>query len=110
VVLTPTGGIEWTTRQPAIDNALLKAVARAHRWRRMLESGECASTGELAKAEKINQSYLCRILRLTLLAPAIVEAIVDGRNDPRLVSKDFMNPFPIEWQLQRIRFLEADQA
>jgi hypothetical protein len=52
-----------------VDSALVKALARAHRWQRMLESGECASISELAAAEKIDRSYLCRVLRLTLLAP-----------------------------------------
>jgi len=62
-----------------VDNALVKAIARAHRWKRMIESGRLASLTELADAEKINRAYLYRILRLTLLAPDVVEAIVDGR-------------------------------
>ena len=56
--------------QLRIDNALLKALARAHRWRRMIESGDYTSITDLAKAEGVNQSYACRILRLSLLAPA----------------------------------------
>lgn len=60
------------------DPALVKALARAFRWRRMLESGPFATLAELAAAEKINASYVSRVLRLTLLAPAIVEAIVEG--------------------------------
>ncbi len=62
------------------DNALIKALARAFRWRRMIESGDYSSITELAKAEKINQSYACRLLRLTLLAPHIVEAIEDEKS------------------------------
>ncbi len=58
-----------SARGRAIDSALVKAIARAHRWQRMLESGEYGSITELAAAEKINPSYLCRVLRLTLLAP-----------------------------------------
>jgi hypothetical protein len=73
LVITPNGA---TGRpRPRIDSALVKAIARAHRWQRMLESGKCASITELAAAEKIDRSYLCRVLRLTLLAPEIVEAI-----------------------------------
>jgi hypothetical protein len=64
----------------------------------MLESGQHASIAELAKAEKINESYLCRILRLTLLAPSITEAIVNGSNLVSLGLIDLMRPFPIEWQ------------
>src|SRR5712692_4546474 len=63
------GGIAWTGRRVVVDNAMVKALGRAHRWKAMLESGEYASMSELAKAEKINFSYLCRVLRLTLLAP-----------------------------------------
>ena len=55
--------------QPRVDNALLKALARAHRWRRMIENGECASITELAKAQNVNQSYACRLLRLTSFGP-----------------------------------------
>jgi hypothetical protein len=53
-----------------VDTALLKAVVRAHRWRQMLESGKYASSAELAKAERVNASYVSRILRLTLIPPA----------------------------------------
>ena len=73
--------------QPRIDNALLKALARAHRWRRMIESGDYASITELAKAEGVNQSYACRILRLSLLAPSIVTAILNGRHDSDVMLK-----------------------
>ena len=52
-----------------VENALIKAIARAHRWRRIIESGEFVSITELAKAKKVNQSYACRLLRLTLLSP-----------------------------------------
>ncbi|WP_372625033.1 hypothetical protein [Falsiroseomonas sp.] len=58
---------------------LIKAVARAFRWRRILESGRFSTINELAAAEKINSSDVSRVLRLTLLAPDIVEAILDGR-------------------------------
>ena len=58
---------------------MVKALARALRWRELLETGAYDTIEELAAAEKINSSYVSRILRLTLLAPAIVEAILDGR-------------------------------
>jgi hypothetical protein len=61
-----------------IDSTVVKAVARAFRWQRMLESGAHGSIGELAAAERINSSYLARVLRLALLAPEIVEAMLDG--------------------------------
>jgi hypothetical protein len=83
--------------QPRIDNALLKALARAHRWRQKIESGEYGSITELAKAEGVNQSYACRMLRLTLLAPAIVTAILDDRRNPDLMLKQLMKPLPVQW-------------
>jgi hypothetical protein len=86
--------------QPRIDNALLKALARAHRWRRMIESGEYASITELAKAEGVNQSYACRVLRLSLLAPSIVTTILNGRHDSDVMLKQLMKPLPIRWDEQ----------
>jgi hypothetical protein len=86
--------------QPRIDNALLKAVARAHRWRRMIENGEYASITELAKAEGVNQSYACRMLRLSLLAPSIVTAILDSRHDSDVMLKQLLKPLPVRWDAQ----------
>jgi hypothetical protein len=107
LVLTPNGSIAGVPHQRSVDNALLKAIARAYRWRRMLESGAYASTTELAKEETINQSYLCRVLRLTLLAPNIVEAILNGESYPTLELKNLMKPFPIEWAKQMDHVLES---
>jgi hypothetical protein len=59
-----------------VDNAMIKAIARAFRWRKMLEDGTHATIAEIAAAEKINESYVGRVLRLTLLAPDIVEGIL----------------------------------
>lgn len=86
--------------QPRIDNALLKALARAHRWRRIIESGKYTSITELAKAERVNQSYACRIMRLSLLAPSIVTEILDGRHDSDIMLKQLMKPLPIRWDEQ----------
>jgi hypothetical protein len=84
------------------DNALVKALARAFRWKRMLDSGEFATIGELAQREGIAVSYLTRVLRLTLLAPAIVEAILDGRQGPKLTLARLREPFPVEWDRQTV--------
>jgi hypothetical protein len=88
--------------QARIDNALLNALARAHRWRRQIENGEYASITELAQAKKVNQSYACRLLRLTLLAPDVITKILDRRPASHLLLKDLTKPFPIEWNAQRI--------
>ncbi|WP_370287453.1 hypothetical protein [Roseomonas sp. HF4] len=82
------------------DITLIKAVARAFRWRRMLESGRFATINELAAAEKINSSYVSRVLRLTLLAPDIVEAILDGRQPEGTTLPALMQPFPVDWEGQ----------
>ncbi|WP_431304016.1 hypothetical protein [Sediminicoccus sp. BL-A-41-H5] len=66
------------------DPALVKALARAFRWRRMLEGGRYASVRELAKAEGVDRAYIGRALNLTLLAPDLVEAILDGKAAPLL--------------------------
>ena len=79
------------------DITLMKAVARAFRWRGMLESGAFATINELAAAEKINPSYVSRVLRLTLLAPEMVEAILDGRQPKGVTLPALLEPFPVEW-------------
>lgn len=98
LVITPDGSAERP--RPRIDSSLLKALARAHRWQRMLESGRFASIAELAAAERIDRSYLCRVLRLTLLAPEVVEAILDGRQTARVTLPGLMKGFPVEWEIQ----------
>jgi len=76
-------------------------MVRAHRWRQMLESGEYACSAELAKAEKVNASYVSRILRLTLIAPDIIEAILSGSQPSTLQLDDLLKPLPAAWALQR---------
>ena len=101
-MVTPDG--RPLTPQPQIDSALVKALARAHRWQGMLGSGHYASLTELASAKNINRSYLSRVLRLTLLAPDIVEAIKDGLQGPNGTLDRLMEPFPAEWERQRSHF------
>jgi hypothetical protein len=91
--------------KPQPDGALVKALARAHRWQRMLESGEYGTLAEMADAERISGSYVSRILRLTLLAPDIVERILDGR--PTAGLPQLLRPFPVEWEKQRLGFCRA---
>ena len=79
------------------DNTLVKALARAFRWKRMLESGEFTTIAELAEREGIAPSYMTRILRLTLLAPDIIEAILDGRQGPAVTLTRLLEPFPVEF-------------
>jgi len=103
LVITPDGA-PWSAPRARIDSTLVKAIARAHRWKRMLEGGEFASAAELAAAEEINQSYVCRVLRLTLLAPDIVQQILDGRQPHTLQVELLLKPFPAEWDQQHREF------
>lgn len=82
------------------DSTLVKALARAFRWKRMLESGEFATIAELAEREGIAPSCMTRVLRLTLLAPDIVAAILDGRQGPEVTLARLMEPIPAEWTEQ----------
>jgi hypothetical protein len=99
-IISPSGSAPWSPA-PRVSTALLKAIVRAYRWREMIECGEYESAAELAKAEKVNDSYLSRILRLTLLAPEIVEAIVAGRQPSTLQVDDLLKPLPVRWQQQK---------
>ena len=98
LVISPLGADAWAPPRARVDNAMVKALARAHRWRKMLNAGRYQTVRDLAAAENINPSYVARVLRLTLLAPSIVEAILDGRHDPERVTLDrLMEPFPVVW-------------
>ena len=99
-ILTPPGATPWSAA-PRINTALVKAIVRAQRWRQMLESGKYACSAELAKAEKVNASYLSRILRLTLIAPDIIEAILSGSQPSTLQLDDLLQPLPAAWSQQR---------
>jgi hypothetical protein len=105
-IITPHGApaFEPSPTPRRADPAMLKALARAFRWKRMLDTGRYASVSEIATKEMIDRGYVGSILRLTLLAPDIIEAILNGQatglNLPRL-----LEPFPLEWDAQRTALL-----
>jgi hypothetical protein len=99
-VVTPAGAAPWTPTPSRVDNTIVKAIVRAHRWRDMLESGRHAAVRDLAKAEAINESYLGRVLRLTLLSPSIIEAILEGLQPANLELDDLLKQFPVAWDQQ----------
>jgi hypothetical protein len=86
-------------RQP--DSTLVKALARAWRWQRMLDDGVYASVSEIGDAENISKSYVSRILRLALLAPDLVEVILAGRTDQSTSLEQLERPLPAAWGEQR---------
>jgi hypothetical protein len=94
----PPGARPWR----GADSALVKALARAFRGQRILESGEFATIAELAEREGIEPSYMTRVMQLTLLAPQIVEAILDGTQEPELTLARVLEPFPAEWGAQSV--------
>ncbi|UWQ36583.1 hypothetical protein K3552_13935 [Leisingera aquaemixtae] len=90
------------------DNTLVKALARAFRWKRMLDSGEFNTIAELAEREGIAPSYMTRVLRLTLLSPDIVEAILDGKQGPEVTLGRLLEGFPTLWRNQRLDMVACD--
>ena len=103
LVVSPDGTVGMLPPPRArIDSTLIKALARAYRWKRMLDEGRYGSVTELAAAEKLDRGYLGRILMLTLLAPDIVEVILDGRQPAELGVHVLREGFPVEWGEQRV--------
>ena len=99
--LAPGVSIGWEPAKPRPDKALIRALARAHRWKRMLDEGRYRSAGELAEAEGVTRSFVNRLLRLTLLGPDIIEVILDGRQPTDMTLAVLMRPFAVEWTEQR---------
>ena len=93
-------------RPPRATDALVNALARAFRWKRMLGSGEFATIAELAEREGIAPSYMTRVLRMTLLAPDVVEENLDGRQPATLQIDTLLKPFPSEWMALRKHILD----
>ncbi|MBF0339740.1 MAG: hypothetical protein HQL95_02095 [Magnetococcales bacterium] len=89
---------------PPRDETLAKLVAKAHKWLKMLESGKAPSLRALAEQEKVGESYMSKVLRLTLLAPDIVTAIIDGRQPDVMSWRELTKPFPSVWSEQRERW------
>jgi len=108
LVLAPDGtNVTIAPVHRHVDNAMIKTIARAFRWRKMLENGEYATIREIANAEKINETYVGRVLRLTLLAPDIVEAILGGRQPAELQLDRLRRRFPMLWAEQRSALLRS---
>ena len=100
-VVTPEGAAAAPPTRTRADPALVKALARAFRYQRLLDEGRYASISEMAAAEKIERGYLGTLLRLTLLAPDIVEAILGERQPVGIGLPWLLAPFPAGWAEQR---------
>ena len=99
-IITPDGVPVLAPPRARIDSAFVKALARAFRWRKLLETSVYGTIAELARAERINPSYVSRVLRLTLLAPDIVEAVLDGRQPEDVTLATAMAGVPVVWEQQ----------
>ena len=104
LIVTPEGAAA-SARKPRRDETLIKALVRAHRWRRRIESGQAKSITDLAKQDGVTDAYVCRLLPLTCLAPDIVEAILDGRQPKGLRLADVLGNGPLGWEEQRTRLV-----
>jgi hypothetical protein len=100
LIMTPKG-VAAPARKPSRDETLVKALVRAHRWRRRIESGQAKSITDLAEQERVTDAYVCRLLPLTCLAPDIVEAILDGRQPKGLRLAEVLGNGPLDWGEQR---------
>ena len=100
-VITPDGRPALAPPRARVDSALVKALGRAFRWRRLLDTGAYATIEEIATAEGINPSYVSRVLRMTLLAPDLVEAALAGRQPAGMTLAWAMGAWPGEWEGQR---------
>jgi hypothetical protein len=100
LIMTPES-VAAPAQKPSRDQTLVKALVRAHRWRRRIESGRAKSITDLAEQEGVTDAYVCRLLPLTCLAPDIVEAILDGRQPKGLRLAEVLGNGPVAWEEQR---------
>lgn len=105
VIVLPDGSRGVVRREATIDITMIKVIARGFRWQRLLYDGTYATIEDLATAEKINPSYVSRILRLAYLSPVIVQAILDGKHPAWLTMRHLLEPFPTDWKQQEKKLL-----
>lgn len=104
IVLTPDHAPPWVPRVATVDDRLVYALARGYRWHRMLEKGEYTSAEAIAAKEGVSRSFVSRLLRLTLLAPDIVEAVLNGRHPASMQAEILKSALPLSWDQQRAKF------
>lgn len=105
VIVLPDGSHGHPVPAATIDNTMIKSIARAFRWQKLLENGTYTCLDDIARSEKIGASFVSRIIRLSLLSPNVVDAILEGRQPAELTMKELLEPFPVEWVEQRKKLL-----
>jgi hypothetical protein len=109
LMVAPDGSLmSAATPRFKMDKVLVKALARGFRWRKLLDKGTYSTIKEVAAKERTDASYVADVLRLTLLAPDLVEMILDGRQPPGWQLHRLRKPFPLDWQTQRARFAQYE--
>jgi len=86
------------------NQTLVEAIAKGHRWQEQLESGDFASLDDLAQAVGVDRTYVGRMLRLTSLAPDLIEAILRGREPEGMSLEKLRKDLPVRWEEQRKRW------
>jgi hypothetical protein len=110
VIVLPDGSRGVVRREATIDNTMIKVIARGFRWQRLLYDGTYATIEDLSAAEKINPSYVSRILRVAYLSPVVVQAILDGEHPVWLTMRHLLEPFPTDWKQQEKKFLAQSRT
>ena len=109
-IVAPDGADGLAAEPPRPDGTALRALARAWRWHRQLEAGAHPSIKALSRAEGVHHAYVGKLLRLALLAPDIVEAVLDGRLPKGLKLEELVRPLPADWAEQRRVLLDRDRG
>ena len=110
VIVLPDGSRGVVRREATIDNTMIKVIARGFRWQRLLYDGTYATIEDLSAAEKINPSYVSRILRVAYLSPVVVQAILDGEHPVWLTMRHLLEAFPTDWKQQEKKFLAQSRT
>ncbi|MBF0420978.1 MAG: hypothetical protein HQL78_12525 [Magnetococcales bacterium] len=101
LIFSPDGELVEGPLRANLDDVLVNALAQAHRWKNMIESGKYDSITQLAEAEGVDRGNMSRMLGMTLLAPDITQAILDGKQPEKLTITELKKPFPLVWEEQR---------
>lgn len=106
LLVPPPGGTSATIKS-SFDLPMIRTLGKAFYWQKLLDSGEYASARELAYKLKLEPGWVAEVLRMTLLAPDIVQAIIDGRQSRHLNLHQIRGreaSIPLAWEEQRVQF------